>query len=163
MAETPPVAVAESQAATVTPIEGVAAVATAPPVVKAEPVLGFPGRRAIWANVAANRREAGGGFPEVSDADLSLIETRCRLKTEGARWAAQRSLRLGEGADFYTEIEPVDREIIQKAKQLPDCFLWMCHPSAPSPSDLAEWDDVAGWLRSGGQQRRRDSDIAGRQ
>jgi hypothetical protein len=81
---------------------------------------------------------------EVADLDLKLNEARCRLKAEGARWAATRQRRMREAADFYTEIEPKDREIIDKAKALADCFLWMNHPSGPNPKDLELWEDVAG-------------------
>ena len=80
----------------------------------------------------------------VADADLQLIESRCRLKAEGARWAATRQRQMREGADFRTEIEPKDREFIDKAKALPDCFLWMSHSSGPCPADLELWEDVAG-------------------
>ena len=58
----------------------------------------------------------------VSDADLQLIENRCRLKAEGARWAATRQRRINDGADYYLEIEPADRDIIARAKALEDCF-----------------------------------------
>ena len=51
---------------------------------------------------------------------------------------------MRDGADYYTEIEPKDREIIGKAKTLEDCFLWMNHSSAPIPADLRLWEDVAG-------------------
>jgi hypothetical protein len=78
------------------------------------------------------------------DADLQLIEARCRLKAEGARWTVARQRRLQQGADFDTEIEPKDREIISKAKSLSDCFLWMNHPSGPCPQDLTLWENVAG-------------------
>lgn len=80
----------------------------------------------------------------VADADLQLIESRCRLKAEGSRWQATRQRRLHEGADFSTEIDPKDREIIDKGKALPDCFLWMNHSSGPCPEDLELWEDVAG-------------------
>ena len=80
----------------------------------------------------------------VADVDLQVIEGRCRLKAEGARWAATRQRKLREGVDFYTEIEPKDRELIDKAKALPDCFLWMAHSSGPCPEDLELWEDVAG-------------------
>ena len=79
-----------------------------------------------------------------AESDLQLIEARCRLKAEGARWAAARQRSLRDGADYYTEIEPRDREIISKAKALEDCFLWMNHSSAPIPGDLRLWEDVAG-------------------
>ena len=81
----------------------------------------------------------------IADADLPLIEARCRLKAEGARWAAERHRRMTEGVDFRTDIEPRDREIIEQEKSLQGCFLWMNHASkAPSPTDLTLWEDVAG-------------------
>ncbi len=79
-----------------------------------------------------------------AESDLRLIEARCRLKAEGARWAAARRRSLREGAYYDTEIEPRDREIISKAKALEDCFMWMNHSSAPIPADLRLWEDVAG-------------------
>jgi hypothetical protein len=98
----------------------------------------LPGNDAIELPAGWHRRQA------IADADLPLIADRCRLKAEGARWAATRQRRLREGADYDTEIEPKDREIIEHAKSLPDCFLWMNHPSGPSPTDLSLLDDVAG-------------------
>ena len=92
----------------------------------------------------AAERPAWKAWTGVSDADLPLIEARCRLKAEGARWAAERERRLRAGAEFATEIEPKDREIIEKARSLEGCFLWMNHSSGPSPEDLSLWDDVAG-------------------
>jgi hypothetical protein len=80
----------------------------------------------------------------VSDADLPMIAERCRLKAEGARWAAARERLLQAGVDFDIEIEPRDRDIIARAKMLPDCFLWMCHRDKPMPGDLAQYDDLAG-------------------
>src|SRR5262245_31815676 len=35
--------------------------------------------------------------PQVSDADLPLIEARCRLKAEASRWAAARQRLLRSG------------------------------------------------------------------
>ena len=80
----------------------------------------------------------------VSNADLKLIETCCRLKAEGARWAATRQRRINAGASYGLEIEPADRDIIARAKALEDCFLWMNHASAPIPNDSGLWEDVAG-------------------
>ncbi len=82
--------------------------------------------------------------PGSTEADLSLIETRCRIKAEGARWAATRQRRLIEGANYANEIEPKDREIIERAKSTPDCYLWMNSRNSPIPSDLGQWEDVAG-------------------
>lgn len=80
----------------------------------------------------------------VTDEDLPLIAARCRLKAEGARWASMRERLLRTDADFDVEIEPRDRDIIARAKMLPDCFLWMCHRDKPMPADLAQYDDLAG-------------------
>ncbi len=80
----------------------------------------------------------------ISNADLQAIENHCRLKAEGARWAATRQRRLNEGADYALEIEPADRDLVTRAKALEDCFLWMNHISAPTPADLGLWEDVAG-------------------
>jgi hypothetical protein len=72
------------------------------------------------------------------------MEERCRLKAEGARWAAKRRRLIKGGADFETEVEPHDTAIIARAKALPNCFLWMCHPSVPPPNDLTLYDHLAG-------------------
>jgi len=80
---------------------------------------------------------------EINDADLPLIEARCRLKAEGARWAARRQRMLQEHVDFHSQIAPLDRDIIERARALPDCYLWMCSPNAPTPADLSQWDQIA--------------------
>jgi hypothetical protein len=79
-----------------------------------------------------------------TDSELPMIESRCRLKAEAARWAAERRRLSNEGKDFRTEIEPRDRDLIAQAKQLPDCFLWMSHPTAPNPNDIGQWHILAG-------------------
>jgi hypothetical protein len=80
----------------------------------------------------------------MTDDELPLVEVRCRLKAEGARWAAERRRRLKSGADYEMEIEPKDRELIAKAKQIEGCFLWMNHPSGPCPEDLSLFDNLSG-------------------
>lgn len=79
-----------------------------------------------------------------TDAELPMIESRCRLKADASRWSAERKRLLNEGKDFRTDIEPRDRELIGLAKQLPDCFLWMSHPTAPNPNDVGQWHVLAG-------------------
>lgn len=84
-------------------------------------------------------------YPTISaESDLSLIEARCRLKAQGSRWAARRHRGISEGANFALDIAPVDRDFIARAKSLADCFLWMCHPEAPAPSDFDRYEDVGG-------------------
>ncbi len=82
--------------------------------------------------------------PHVSDADLAIIEARCRLKADAARWAGERQRRQRAGADYAADLEPNDRALIARAKALPDCFLWMCHREAAVPGDLSRYDDLAG-------------------
>jgi hypothetical protein len=91
-----------------------------------------------------DRDRGGYDRPARSDeAELTLIEQRCRLKAKGARWAAERRRMINNGVDFRTEIDPKDREIIAQAKTIPECFLWMNHPSGPSPANLNMFDDLA--------------------
>jgi hypothetical protein len=49
---------------------------------------------------------------------------------------------LAEGADYYTQIEPKDQEIIGRAKALTDCFIWMHRANGPLPAGL--WEAIAG-------------------
>lgn len=76
--------------------------------------------------------------------DLELVEARARLKAEGARWAGERRRLLAEGADHRTVIAPRDREIIARARELPECYLWMNNPHAPEPENLSRYEDLAG-------------------
>ncbi len=85
--------------------------------------------------------------PAVSDADLPEIEARCRLKAEGARWAAARQRRIREGSDFEAELAPEDPEIVAWADRLADSFYWLNSPPS-KPTDIALLDDVAGCLES---------------
>lgn len=75
--------------------------------------------------------------------DFDLAE-RCRLKAEGCRWAAERIRLAKEEACHQTDIAPLDREIIDRAKQLCKCLLWMNHPSSPVPDDPSLFDVVGG-------------------
>lgn len=79
--------------------------------------------------------------------DLSVIEAQCRLKAEGARWAAERQRRMHNGIPFSVAIEPHDRELIERAKQL-GCFLWMCGPASPQPGDLGLFDALGSCLEA---------------
>ncbi len=122
------------------PIIATAGAAPAPPAPPTHVALsGLPG---IEIPIDLARRIV------TKENDLPWIEARCRLKAEGARWAAARHRRLRDGAPFDTEIEPKDREIIAKAQTLPNCFLWMNHFTAPVPADLQCWEDVAGCFES---------------
>ena len=77
---------------------------------------------------------------KTTNCAFSLIEARCRLKAEGARWAVTRRRLVAEGANFRTEIEPKEQDIISRAGSLEDCLLWMCQLSGTSPN---RYEDVA--------------------
>ncbi len=64
-------------------------------------------------------------YSDVTDDDLETIIERTRLKAEGARWAVERDERQRDGDDFATQIRPGDQDVIQRARDLPHCFLWM--------------------------------------
>jgi len=80
--------------------------------------------------------------PRGETADLALIEARCRLKTEAARYAAKRRGPPAAG-DSSPELDSTFRGLIARAKELPNCFLWMCHPSGPVPPDWNLYNEVA--------------------
>lgn len=77
--------------------------------------------------------------PPVRDEDLPLIAQRCRLKVEAAGWAAKGGTRLsgddgGEGADWEQY-----RQLVDRAKTLPDCHLLPCSPACPPTTDPRDW------------------------
>ena len=70
------------------------------------------------------------------EEDLHTVADRCRLKAEGVRWAVERQRKLADGADFRDEVAPGDREIVDRARALPNCYLWMNQPHATQiPAD----------------------------
>jgi hypothetical protein len=82
--------------------------------------------------------------PLLRDAQLPGIEARCRLKAEGARWAAARQRRLREGSEFAAEISPNDPEIAHWADQLVESFFWVGVNNGTGPADIAFLDDLGG-------------------
>jgi hypothetical protein len=87
----------------------------------------------------------------VEPEDLPDIEARCRLKAEAARWAAERLRRMDARVDYHAEIGPIDRDIIARAKALPDCFLWTNHSSFRAPNDLLLCDQLGGGYETLGE------------
>ena len=81
--------------------------------------------------------------PDDEEAALLEVVTRCRMKAEGARWAATRHLKIQEGVDFRLEVAPRDREVIEKAGAIPGCFLWTNTASFRPPEDLDLMEELA--------------------
>lgn len=84
-----------------------------------------------------------GGASPITDSDLPMIETRCRLKRESLLWAIDRQALLAKRADYQTEVSPVDRELIRRAKELPDCYLWMLSAQWRPPENSRQLEDLA--------------------
>lgn len=80
---------------------------------------------------------------DLSDEELGHIRARCLLKAEACRWARRRRLQEQRGADFRRDIDPIDQELIQRARTLPECYLWMCSPDAITPADLELYELTA--------------------
>ncbi len=92
---------------------------------------------------AVSRYAEPSHLPSGSIEELKLIEARLRLKAEGCRWQVKRRRLLDSGADFRTEIQPADEEIIRRARAVPDCYLWMCNPDGPIPEKPASYEELA--------------------
>ena len=73
------------------------------------------------------------------EVDLSEVQQRCMIKAEGARWSVRRQRRLADGAIYELDIEPTDREIIQKGRAV-GTYLWMNSPDGPCPQEAALCD-----------------------
>jgi len=82
--------------------------------------------------------------PVTAHDDLIEIETRCRRKGEAARWAAERLRRIREGNGFQVENPPMDRQTVEWADRLTDCFYWMKSAEVSQQADLSVLDDVGG-------------------
>jgi len=82
-------------------------------------------------------------LPRGTAEELKLMEARLRLKAEGCRWQVKRQRLLESGVDFRTAIQPVDEEIIRRARAVPDCYLWMCNPDGPIPDKPSRYEELA--------------------
>lgn len=72
-------------------------------------------------------------FSRAESDDLENLLEGLRIKAEASALAAERERALLDGRDFDTEIAPRLFPVINRAKALPNCYLWMLHPKkAPS-------------------------------
>lgn len=79
----------------------------------------------------------------ITNADLPIIATRCRLKAEAIRWIVERYRLRKEGVG-YAELAPTEKDLIARAKATDDCFLWMIQLNEPSPANPTPFENVAG-------------------
>jgi hypothetical protein len=95
------------------------------------------------ANPFARLEEVKPDPGAIMDDELPRIEHRSRLKAEACRWALERRERLANGAEFQAEIRPIDEDIIARAKDIHDCFLWMCGAVEPRDDNHGDWEIAA--------------------
>lgn len=84
--------------------------------------------------------------PAIVAPDLAVVEQRCRLKGEACRVYVQRRAAAEGSPQEQTWVARVD-ELVERARQLPNCFLWMVFRSKTQPSDddlaeIARWYDA---------------------
>ena len=79
----------------------------------------------------------------VLDEELQVIPARCRLKAEACCWKLERRRRLEAGGRFADEVQPFDVALIARAKQLPECFLWMNYQEGPEVGGTLAWELLA--------------------
>lgn len=80
---------------------------------------------------------------QVTTEDLPDIRDRCQLKAEGARWAADSYTNQREGRPPLAEIKERYDELIERARSVPDCYLWMCQPTTALLADPPRWRQLA--------------------
>lgn len=87
--------------------------------------------------------DRGRGRAPVLDEHLPLIEQRCRLKAEAARWAADRWRYLTGNLAWTDALDQERQALVTRAKALPDCFLSPCFPETSQPADPSTWTQIA--------------------
>lgn len=73
----------------------------------------------------------------------TVVPRRTRLKAECCRWVPKREAQLRAGADFHDAIAPTDRDLIDRARTMPHCYLWMLDPNHGVPESINA-EDLAG-------------------
>jgi hypothetical protein len=79
--------------------------------------------------------------PPVGDGELRLIQERCKLKIEALGWCMLGRFSAGEGFD-PDDMETRKRGLIERAKALPDCYLWMLYPWTTGKGLQEDWENL---------------------
>ncbi|MEM7311582.1 MAG: hypothetical protein AAF497_00380 [Planctomycetota bacterium] len=77
------------------------------------------------------------------DETIMMVRERCLLKEEACNWASRRRQLLQSGADFRTQIQPNDEDIVHRARKIAGCYLWMSNSTCPEPDRPEAFDDLA--------------------
>ncbi|MCP3905241.1 MAG: hypothetical protein GY715_16570 [Planctomycetes bacterium] len=80
-------------------------------------------------------RGAQPASPALPPVDMRSIVKRCGLKARSCRWAIDRRGRVAANADCNQAIAPTDKELMDIARDLPNCYVWMLDPYGPQADD----------------------------
>lgn len=79
----------------------------------------------------------------VPDEELGRILSRCAVKRDAANWSA-RVIEAGGGElPEAGELAQQRGALIERARALPDCYLWMCHTATYAGGTPAAWRRLA--------------------
>ncbi len=79
--------------------------------------------------------------PPIEDGELRLIQERCELKVEALEWCILGRFTPEEEQD-PDGMETRKRLMIERAKALPDCYLWMLYPWTCSRGGQEDWENL---------------------
>jgi hypothetical protein len=96
-----------------------------------------PGESSASGELVATERPAPHG-----ELDFALVDRRCSLKAEAARWVANRYRR--SEAEVDEADEQMERDLIARARPFPQCYLWMLHEQCRDPQEAAAYETLAG-------------------
>jgi hypothetical protein len=80
-------------------------------------------------------RASDGMRAERTDIDLDLVATRCLLKAEACRWLIERRRRVIETDESEESLRGADIELVNRARELRGCWLWMLQPGEGAHTD----------------------------
>ena len=81
---------------------------------------------------------------QVTDHDLPLIMERCWIKADAAHWTVERAQLMSSEANYFVEIEPRDRTLIERARLINDCYLWMFERNIIADDDIRLYEQLGG-------------------
>mgnify|MGYP000984448284 FL=1 len=79
--------------------------------------------------------------PPIEDGELRLIQERCELKVEALEWVISGRFTPEDEID-HDEMDARKRDMIDRAKALPDCYLWMLYPWTCSRGMAEDWENL---------------------
>ncbi len=79
--------------------------------------------------------------PPIEDGELRLVQERSELKVEAIEWCMQGRFIAEEEPD-RDEMETRKRDLIERAKALPDCYLWMLYPWTCNRGTQEDWESL---------------------